>query len=252
MVLHKAYANINNHDSETLYGKRCKLVPKAGIMALLINMLATANATIPIDCALVNDSTNISQKEVTTSKCKIALKTNMLHDIVAIPNIGAELMVGHGMTVSANFWNSWWASKKRAVYWRTYGAETAWRYWLSVNKYRSLTGHHIGLYAQVLLYDFEWKNKGYLSGEPGKNIFHHPTFAFGAEYGFSISISPKFNLDFVIGFGYMGGQYSEYKPIDGHFVWLCTKQRHWIGPTKVEISLVWMLGISYGNKLAGE
>ena len=40
----------------------------------------------------------------------------------------------------------------------------------------------------------------------------------------------------------MGGRYYEYEPLDGHYVWKATKNRHWIGPTKAEISLVWLLG----------
>jgi|GEM_PF-6135277 len=37
-------------------------------------------------------------------------------------------------------------------------------------------------------------------------------------------------------------RYKEYLPQDGHYVWQSTKRRHWIGPTKAEISLVWLIG----------
>ena len=45
--------------------------------------------------------------------------------------------------------------------------------------------------------------------------------------------------------GYMGGTYKEYLPDNQCYVWQTTKQRHWFGPTKAEISLVWLIG--YGN-----
>ena len=56
------------------------------------------------------------------------------------------------------------------------------------------------------------------------------------------------NIDFSIGLGYMGGEYKEYLPQDGHYVWQSTKRRHWIGPTKAEISLVWLIGRGNTNK----
>ena len=30
--------------------------------------------------------------------------------------------------------------------------------------------------------------------------------------------------------------------MDDHYVWTSTKMRHWFGPTKLEISLVWLIG----------
>ena len=46
----------------------------------------------------------------------------------------------------------------------------------------------------------------------------------------------------------MGGEYKEYLPQDGHYVWQSTKRRHWIGPTKAEISLVWLIGRGNTNR----
>ena len=52
----------------------------------------------------------------------------------------------------------------------------------------------------------------------------------------------RLNLDFSIGLGLFHGQFKEYLPIDGRYVWQVTKKRNWIGPTKAEVSLVWHLG----------
>ena len=38
------------------------------------------------------------------------------------------------------------------------------------------------------------------------------------------------------------GEYKEYIPIDECYVWQVTKRRRWFGPTKLEVSLVWLLG----------
>ncbi len=48
-----------------------------------------------------------------------------------------------------------------------------------------------------------------------------------------------------------GGKFYEYDPLDGHDVWQSTKQRHWFGPTKAEISLVWLLGRGNSNNRKG-
>ena len=61
----------------------------------------------------------------------------------------------------------------------------------------------------------------------------------------------RLNIDFGIGIGYLGGEYKEYKPIDNHYVWQATKKRHWFGPTKAEISLVWLIGRGNTNKGKG-
>ena len=70
-------------------------------------------------------------------------------------------------------------------------------------------------------------------------------YTIGAEYGYSMPVARRLNIDFSLAAGYMGGRYYEYTPLDGHYVWQATKNRKWIGPTKVEVSLVWLLG--HGN-----
>jgi hypothetical protein len=62
------------------------------------------------------------------------------------------------------------------------------------------------------------------------------------EYGYSVKIAKRFNIDFSLGVGYLWGEYKEYIPDAGRYVWQATKQRKWIGPTNAEISLVWLIG----------
>ena len=71
------------------------------------------------------------------------------------------------------------------------------------------------------------------------------------EYGYSLPVANRLNIDFTLGVGYWGGKYYEYTPLDGHYVWKATKNRHWFGPTKAEISLVWLLGRGNSNNKKG-
>lgn len=182
----------------------------------------------------------------------MGLKTNMISDVLLIPNLGVEFYLGGNYSLVANWMYAWWKNDNSHKYWRIYGGDIAVRRWFGREAAsKPLTGHHLGLYAQTLTYDFLWNDKGYMAGEPGGNIFDRATFATGVEYGYSLPIAKRLNLDFTLGVGYMWGKYYEYKPIDNCYVWQATKKRHFFGPTKAEVSLVWLLGRSNYNKEKG-
>lgn len=170
-----------------------------------------------------------------------ALKTNLLYDAALVPNVGLEFYLGKNFSVAANWHYAWWNSK--SWFWRTYGGELAVRKWLgSAARERALTGHHVGVYAQILAYDFMVGQRGYMSGHPGETLFDRPNYTVGLEYGYSMPIAKRLSLDFVLGVGYHGGLYNEYLYMDDHYVWHTTKKRSFFGPTKAEVTLVWLLG----------
>lgn len=175
-----------------------------------------------------------------------AIKTNMLYDALLVPNVGVEFSLGKRWSVAADWMYGWWSRNKSHRYWRVYGGG------LTVRKYfgakaaeKPLQGHHIGINAQMLTYDIEFGDKGYMGGKPGGTLWDRMNYTIGAEYGYSMPVARRLNIDFSLAAGYMGGRYYEYTPLDGHYVWQATKNRKWIGPTKVEVSLVWLLG--HGN-----
>jgi len=181
-----------------------------------------------------------------------ALKTNLLYDAALVPNVGAEFHLGRNWSAGANWMYAWWKNDASSWYWRIYGGDIYLRKWFGKKaQEKPLTGHHIGIYAQTLTYDFCTGGRGYMGGEPGGNIWDRASFAGGVEYGYSHPISRKLNLDFTIGVGYLGGRYHEYLPIDDCYVWQTTKDRKWFGPTKVEVSLVWLMGKGNENKEKG-
>lgn len=168
----------------------------------------------------------------------MAAKTNMLYDLGIVPNVGVEFYLGKNFSVAGNWMYSWWKNDNVAWYWHTYGGDLAVRYWMGkAAKEKPLAGHHVGLYGQMITYDFEVGGKGLLADRWSWSV--------GAEYGYSLPIAYRLNIDFTLGVGYHWGIFEEYLPIDGHYVWQATKRRQYIGPTKAEISLVWLIG--YGN-----
>ena len=44
----------------------------------------------------------------------------------------------------------------------------------------------------------------------------------GVAYGYSLPVGHRFNVDFTLGIGYLGGSYKEFIPLDGHYVWQTT------------------------------
>lgn len=189
-----------------------------------------------------------------TVKCapSFAVRTNMLYDLAAIPNIGVELGLGRGWSYGADVDYGWWSNRDK-FFWRTFAVG------MNVRKYfgapergkrdfgrvydgRSLTGHHIGIYGGFLTYDYELGGRGYISDY--RESWSHYT---GIDYGYSFPIAKSLNLDFSIGFGYIGGRYKEYLPEwDNssntlHYVWQATRDRAYFGPSRIEISLVWII-----------
>ena len=179
----------------------------------------------------------------------MAVKTNMLYDALLVPNVGVEFYLGKDWSLGGNWMYGWWKSDPSHWYWRTYGGDITLRKWFGrAAKEKPLTGHHLGLYAQVQTFDFELGGRGYMGGEPGGDIFDRACFGGGIEYGYSLPIARRLNIDFSAGIGYLGGKYYEYIPIDQCYVWQATKNLHYFGPTKVEVSLVWLVGRGNYNK----
>lgn len=206
-----------------------------------------------IDTPMMDESDTVAAQPEAEKPFYMAVKTNMLYDALAVPNIGVEFYLGKNWSVAGNWMYGWWDKKGKNRYWRIYGGDIAVRYWLGRKAAeKPLTGHHLGVYGQLFTYDFEWGGTGYMGGEPGGTLWNKANYAVGIEYGYSLPVARRLNIDFTIGIGYWGGEYYQYDPLDGHDVWQSTKERHWFGPTKAEISLIWLLGRGNNNNGKGD
>lgn len=182
-------------------------------------------------------------QETASSPFYMDVRSNMLYDLLAIPNIGVEFYLGKNWSITADYMHAWWSYDPRHRYWRIYGAGINLRRWFGNAAHaKPLTGHHIGLYAQAVTFDFEWGGKAYMGGKPGGTIFDRAHFGAGIDYGYSLPVARRVNIDFSIGVGYIGGKVVEFVPDGDRYLWTATKRRHWFGPTKLEVSLVWLIG----------
>ena len=141
---------------------------------------------VPTDRTSVVEKTDtvVAVSPETSKPFYMALKTNMLYDVLAVPNIGVEFYLGKNWSISGNWMYGWWKKNSSHRYWRIYGGDIAVRYWFGKKaSEKPLTGHHVGVYGQAFTYDFEWGGKGYMGGEPGGTLWDKTNYAAGVEYG---------------------------------------------------------------------
>ena len=194
----------------------------------------------------------VPQPRKAPSPFYMSLRTNMLYDLGLVPNIGADFYLGKNFSLSAFWTYAWWKTDRKHWYWRTYGGDITLRRWVgSAAKKKPLTGHHIGLYLQASTFDFEVGGKGYMGGEPGGSLWDKLNWSAGVEYGFSLPIAKRLNIDFTIAVGYTDCTYHIYRPEDDCYVKESTKHLRAILPAKAEVSIVWLLGRGNTNSRKG-
>lgn len=182
----------------------------------------------------------------------MSLKTNMLYDALALPSAGAEIYLGRNWSAGAEWTYGWWDTDRRHRYWRAYGGNLYVRRWFGkAAEAKPLTGHHLGVYGGVLTFDFEFGGTGYMGGRPGHTLWDRCMRTAGIEYGYSLPVGRRLNIDFTIGIGYLGGKYLKYVPEGSEYIWKSTHSLNWFGPTKAEISLVWLIGCDNYNRGKG-
>lgn len=175
-----------------------------------------------------------------------ALSTNMLYDCLVVPNIGIKMAATDRITVAAD-WMGTWLNDSKHHYYRIYGGDFDLKYRIGGvdNPRNPFSGHHVGLYASLVYYDIQRgvSHRGVMSSKYN--------YAVGISYTYSLPVARHFNIDFSLGLGYMWGKFKRHTPIDDHDVWLSTHRRSWIGPTRAEVSLVWVFGNGVYNVKKG-
>lgn len=180
----------------------------------------------------------------------IVLKNNLLYDIALLPNLSVEIPFGPNYNWSAGIegnW-SWWNTNADSYYYhriQTAGVEL--RRWFANKTENPLNGWFVGAYGYGGTYDIrlftnDKSDKGYLSNR---------SYSAGLTFGYVMPIAKRFNLEFGLGVGYFGGKYYKYNIGDCEeclFPLASTHQRNYFGPTKANISLVWLIGSGVNKK----
>lgn len=192
---------------------------------------------VPAIMPLPDPIVNYTPYESTYKKPVIALKTNLLYDAATALNVELEVPIKYKYSLAGEWIFPWWVAKDNGAALEVLSGNLELRYWLgSRRKAPVMTGVFYGLYAGGGLYDFQWNDNGY-QGE------FYIAAGFSLGYAHALNKSKNFRMEYSVGLGYLKTNYRYYegKLDNKYLVWQHDGEFSWIGPTKVKMSLVWML-----------
>ena len=168
----------------------------------------------------------------------LAVKTNLLYDVVLAPNVELEVPFGRDgrWSVMAEYTNPWWRWKNLDYSYEIQEGGVELRRWLlpRCNAARPwLSGLFAGVYGAIAKFDIE--NDG--TGDQGE------VWSVGATCGYSFPIGRYWNLELSGSVGFLGGERRHYNAeFDStHLIYKYTKNMGYFGPTKLKVSLVWII-----------
>lgn len=192
-------------------------------------------------------SYDVSQKELAIQKEKgktdnshsatFLLRTNGLYDLALSPNVGIEFQTDLGLAFQFDYVGAWWNSPSKNRFFSNYGFQTEIRYYFKhKNTANPFRGLHAGVYGQMATFDFEFGGEGVQC----PNL--DDAWGLGLSGGYTLPISRRWAIDFVLGLGYFTAKYKTYDPTyNGGYQATGTKRLKFFGPTKLEVSFVWSL-----------
>lgn len=164
---------------------------------------------------------------------KAAIKTNLLFLALATPNLAAEFALGRKWTLDLVAAYNPFRLQKGGI--NRFGlVQPEVRYWFCQRFEKHFVGLH-GLYGRFNIgeVDFltrtfeEQRYKGWGAGA-------------GLSYGYHLPMGKRWAWEFTAGVGYVYLEYDRYKCYECD-QWVDRKYRHYFGPTKAGISLLFMI-----------
>ena len=170
----------------------------------------------------------------------IALKSNLIYDAALLPNLTAEFYLGNkwSLAIEGNWsWWTWTPPVQNLWYHRVQVAGLELRRW--VKSPYPLQGHALGVYSMVGNYDLRFVPKD----ENSIGELSYLSWSAGLSYAYSFPIAHRFNIELGLAAGYVGGTYYKYDYCMEESQWekQAMYNRNYIGPTRLSVSLVWLL-----------
>lgn len=178
------------------------------------------------------------QRTEKAHKCRFALKTNVLYLPILMPSLEFEWRMGNYLSMSIEGDIAWWKDRERHKCYQLAVVSPEIRVWFRGDSMRR--GLYAGLLGGIGLYDLENGTKGYR----GEGVMA------GLCVGYMWPIGKSFAIDAEIGGGWMNTVYKEYRPYEGHHIYIRSFDTDYYGPLKCKLSLVWRFG-KVGPKQGG-
>lgn len=171
---------------------------------------------------------------------RVALRTNLLHDLLLTPDIGAETAIAQRWSVLLQGMWTRLGGDTSTHCMHISGGSAEMRWWFGRGLCsRALTGHHAGIYGNMIKFDFEAGG----SGRQSAGWF----YGTGVSYGYSLKMARRLNLDLSARAGWCGGDVIHYRPLCGVLAYNGSHHRYYFGLTGLEVTLVWFPGKGHRN-----
>ena len=170
---------------------------------------------------------------------KLAVKTNLLFGAVTYtPNVAVEYGLGKHTTINlSGAYNPWNLNNdknngEKLAHWII---QPEFRYWIS----EQFNGHFFGVHGTFSDYNIRGKKLPMFFGtDSEKYRYEGSAYGAGLTYGYALSLTPRFSVEFEIGAGYMHLNYDQYYAFKcGKFI-KSSNNNYW-GLTKAGITLAW-------------
>ncbi|SUE34052.1 DUF3575 domain-containing protein [Rikenella microfusus] len=164
----------------------------------------------------------------------VSLRTNIPYWLMLAPNGGIEFHIGGHFSIllegAVTYWNKKNDTGDKGIY--VAGGGPEFRYWFGDD--RSEAGHVVGLYGQYADFDIKLNEKGRQGTAIGGGI----------SYGYYMPVGRRWAFEFGIGLGYLSNKMDVYKwnPVVKKNLWMEHKTKAWIGPTKVNATVIFRIG----------
>jgi long-subunit fatty acid transport protein len=171
---------------------------------------------------------------------KIAVKSNVLYDATGTINVGGEYAINKKMSANLSVNYNGWALKEPQM-WKHIMVQPEFRYWLR----ETYNEHYAGVHLIYSTFDIERMSLP-IFGFDRRHLYKDGTaYGAGVSYGYQLYLTPRLNLEFSIGVGFMNLKYKKYvwneyppNPSDSPIPVLT---RNYIGPTQVGVSVVYII-----------
>jgi hypothetical protein len=162
----------------------------------------------------------------------IAVKSNIVYDATATLNVGGEFVINKQFSVDLSGNYNGWELGDRV--WKHWMIQPEGRYWLL----ERFNGHFFGVHGMYLNYDISRLEVPLI--DFSRRIHYKGTaYGGGVSYGYSLYVTPRFNIEFSAGIGYLNFGYDKTiirtNTPEGRF------KKSYFGPTKLGLSIVYII-----------
>ncbi len=167
---------------------------------------------------------------------QVAVKSNLLYDATATMNLGLEFGLARKWTLDIPFnYNPWKPANGRRL--AHFGVQPEVRYWFC----ERFTRMFVGIHAHYA--DFNvggWPKWSFISKNMQNNRYEGELYGAGFSFGRSWILKRRWSIEATFGVGYARVKYDKY-PCAECGSKLKSGIKHYFGPTKAGISLVYLI-----------